>query len=83
MTKKSILVWVRSPEEDKHKEALRAAVGLCLRGAAVSVHFSSEFSENIITSRAAKTLADLGIPLPPPSNAAPPSYTSADIVEVW
>lgn len=81
MTRKRIVVVVQTAASARAREALRAAVGLCLRGDRVSVRGAVDRSDAQV-SRALATLARLGhdVDLDAPVAAA---LRDADAVEVW
>lgn len=76
---KQIVVVIGATEPSRVREALRAAVGLGLRGDHVEVHARDLDLRDPAIARAVATLAELGRPV----RAEPPSLDAADAVEVW
>lgn len=77
---KRVAVVVRTTDRDRAAEALRAAVGLTLRGAAVSVIRARPVDESDPRVRKClSTLGALGHAIDAPASAV----RAADAVEVW
>jgi hypothetical protein len=76
---KQVVVIIRTTDPNRVREALRAAVGLGLRGDQVRVHAGALDLDDPFTSRAVATLAQLGRPV----RSEPPQVSDADAVEVW
>lgn len=76
---KQVVVIIRATEPNRVREALRAAVGLGLRGDRVRVHASALDLDDPWVSRAVAMLAQLGRPV----QSEPAQLTDADVVEVW
>jgi hypothetical protein len=76
---KQVVVIIQSTEPDRVREALRAAVGLGLRGDQVRVHAAALDLRDPWITRAVATLAQLGRPV----QSGPPQVSDADVVEVW
>lgn len=79
---KTIAVIVRSPDPRRMTEALRAALGLTLRGDRVRVVLASTVSSTH-TGRALPTLTLLGHEITRGDAAIADALAGADAVEVW
>ena len=76
---KTIGVAVRATDPRRYAEALRAAVGLTLRGDRVALVLLAPPPRTEAVARALATLATLGHQV-----AAPPeALRDADVIEVW
>jgi hypothetical protein len=73
------LVIVRTRDPHRQAEALRAALGLTLRGARVEVAIEGEMLTPLAV-RAAETLKSFGYPI---GVALREALSRADAVEVW
>lgn len=77
---KKIVVVIRSSKSARVREALRAALGLSLRGDEVSVVMASSIDrDDPLIARSIATLEALGHH----ADASLLAVTSADVVEVW
>jgi len=79
----AILVIVRTRDPHRQAEALRAALGLTLRGARVEVAVDEPLA-TALARRAADTLRSFGHPVGPAAGAAlAAALARAGRVEVW
>ena len=79
----TILVVVRTADPRRQAEALRAALGLTLRGARVEVALG-EPPATPLARRAADTLRSFGYPVEPlTGDALAAALTRAARVEIW
>jgi hypothetical protein len=77
---RSVTIVVRTTDRDRAAEALRAAVGLTLRGAAVSVVRARPIDESDPrVKKCLHTLSSLGHAI----DAPPAAARAANAVEVW
>jgi hypothetical protein len=80
---RAVLVVVRSADEARVSEALRAAVGLTLRGARVTVYRDGAAAA-VASARIVKAVETLRLLGHPVHDGAPgPALRAADAVEVW
>jgi hypothetical protein len=80
-SKKRTLIIVETREPARVEEALRAALGLTLRGAAVEVWLPSDRPLTALGRRALGVLETFGHTVRPSGDAA--SLAASDAVEVW
>jgi hypothetical protein len=79
----TILVLARTRDPHRQSEALRAALGLTLRGARVEVIIAAPLATPL-AERAAATLRSFGYPVTiADGEALTAALTRADRVEVW
>jgi hypothetical protein len=78
---KRIAVIVRTSDKARAAEALRGAVGLTLRGDAVSVVLDDDAADP--DPRAVATLTSFGYPVERGASAIAATVAAADAIEVW
>jgi len=78
---RQLVVVVRAPDEARVAEALRASVGLTLRGARVAVYLPAGAPRSPRIDRAVETLRLLGHTVADGDPTA--AVRAADAVEVW